>query len=77
MQLCGEAADMVRLKCLQTDRRLADQPHEYFEIAPIVADRMRRQAALLRQFAEVEVDHQAMRSTRASAAEAISPKRSR
>ena len=41
MQLCDEAADMVRLQRLQAERGLADQPHEYLKIAPVVADRMR------------------------------------
>ena len=77
MQLRDEAADMVRLERRQAERSLAAQAHEQFEIAPVIADRMRRQPALLRQFVEVRIDHQARRSTRASAAEAISPSRSR
>ena len=37
----NKALNLVRLQRLQAERGLADQPHEYLKIAPVVADRMR------------------------------------
>ena len=63
-------------------QQFADQFEQYVQVSLIITDRMRRQAPLLGKAIEVALNeltgrHRGQRSTLASAADAISPRRSR
>jgi hypothetical protein len=80
MHLRDKPPDVMHQQLVE--RRLAGRQQQFLQIAPVIDDGMRRQPTLIRQFAQISVDclrgrHSALLVTRASAAETISPIRSR
>ena len=80
MELRNETANVMNLQF--GEREFTGQTQQAKQISPVIADGMGRLPPLLGQFGQISIDgdrraHSTLLVTRASAAETISPMRSR